>query len=324
MKRTICLILIWSLAVGCSMLPFGKKETLPEPTPQQKAAEPREALASEEPPTLIETGTPLAPKSAEKPRQKIVKKTPPRPTYRKRKKLVLPTYLNAKDNTLMALITEGDYLVGGNLIPNYKRAFIPGLTQNKIQSFYIDQYEITVGNFKKYNPEYDEKPFYEGRECPTCPAMGIDWKSANKYCQRAGKRLPTESEWEAAARGPSNNHHWPWGDTWDPRFANILGKEDGFAMAAPAGSFPLGASPSGAMDMIGNVWEWVSATYSLPKSNPEKEDGEKRVFYTLKGGSWRSSLKEARISFRHLVEPDLKNPSFGFRCAKSILKVPEK
>ncbi|MCH8208617.1 MAG: SUMF1/EgtB/PvdO family nonheme iron enzyme [Nitrospinae bacterium] len=189
MKRTICLILIWSLAVGCSMLPFGKKETLPEPTPQQKAAEPREALASEEPPTLIETGTPLAPKSAEKPRQKIVKKTPPRPTYRKRKKLVLPTYLNAKDNTLMALITEGDYLVGGNLIPNYKRAFIPGLTQNKIQSFYIDQYEITVGNFKKYNPEYDEKPFYEGRECPTCPAMGIDWKSANKYCQRAGKSM---------------------------------------------------------------------------------------------------------------------------------------
>lgn len=321
MKRTLCLILILSFAAGCSMLPFGKEEALPEPA---KADEVQDALMLEDPPAPKETGTPLAPASAEKPRRQIAKKKTPPPKYRKRKPFALPTYLNVKDNTLMVLITKGDYLVGRKVMPNYKRAFLPGLNQNKIQAFYIDQYEITAEKFKKYNPKYDEKPFYEGVECPTCPAMGIDWNSAGKYCQRAGKRLPAESEWEAAARGPSNNHHFPWGDRWDSRFANILGKEDGFAMAAPVGSFPLGVSPSGAMDMIGNVWEWVSSTYSLPESNPEKEKGRKRIFYTLKGGSWRSSLKEAKISFRHLADPDLKNPSFGFRCAKSILKVPGK
>ncbi len=214
---------------------------------------------------------------------------------------LLPTILNKKDQTMMILIDQGKYLVGVNSIapqmtlkPSEKDSQLVS-----ISAFYIDRTETTVTNFKKFQPGYTEKPYTGGKPCPQCPAMGISWYQAQKYCQWAGKRLPTENEWEAAARGNST-FIWPWGNEHHPQHANTLGKDDGFLFAAPVASFPKGASPFGLMDMAGNVWEWIM----------EKNNGLKIV----KGGGWASYENQSKISFRNTVNPKLKNPTFGFRC----------
>jgi len=222
----------------------------------------------------------------------------------------LPTILNEQDKTLMILINAGKYLVGkkklsprGTLVKN-KAPF------TNLAAFYIDRTEITVTQFRKYQPNYDEKPYTGGEDCPDCPAMGINWIQASKYCRWAGKRLPREEEWEAAARGVTN-FSYPWGEVFLPHRSNLLGEEDGHLFSAPAGSFQAGASASGVMDMAGNVWEWVDSKKS------ERPQPETRI---VKGGGWTSDKKQARISFRNHVDLKMKNPTFGLRCAKSLIK----
>ena len=184
-----------------------------------------------------------------------------------------------------------------------------------VDPFYIDRNETTVAQYKKFDAAYDEKPYTENRECPTCPAMGIDWERARQYCLWAGKRLPSETEWEAAAR-KSPNDSWPWGNEFLPGRANIGGETDGYLLAAPVGSFPLGASLYGALDMIGNVWEWVAAS-AEPLPGRGREDSF-TLLRVVKGGSWRNRPQAATISYRNAVDPALKNPTFGFRCSKSL------
>ena len=243
---------------------------------------------------------------------------PSKPTPRNRnpvlrgsvKSSFLPTILNEQDKTLMILINAGKYLVGkkklsprGNLVKN-KVPF------TNLAAFYIDRTEITVTQFRKYQPNYDEKPYTGGEDCPDCPAMGINWIQASKYCRWAGKRLPREEEWEAAARGVTN-FSYPWGEVFLPHRSNLLGEEDGHLFSAPVGSFQAGASASGVMDMAGNVWEWVDSKKS------ERPQPETRI---VKGGGWTSDEKQARISFRNHVDLKMKNPTFGLRCAKSLIK----
>ena len=223
---------------------------------------------------------------------------------------LLPTILNEQDKTLMILINAGKYLVGkkklstrGTLVKN-KAPF------TNLAAFYIDRTEITVTQFRKYRLSYDEKPYTGGKDCPNCPAMGINWIQASKYCRWAGKRLPREEEWEAAARGVTN-FSYPWGEVFLPHRSNLLGEEDGYLFSAPVGSFQSGSSASGVMDMAGNVWEWVDSKKS---TRPQPET---RI---VKGGGWTSDEKQARISFRNHVNLKMKNPTFGFRCAKSLLK----
>jgi formylglycine-generating enzyme len=214
---------------------------------------------------------------------------------------LLPTILNEKDQTLMILINQGKYLVGvkkmaesGTLSPDEN-----GSRFVTLAAFYIDRTEITVENFKKFQPRYNEKPYTNGKPCPKCPAMGIDWNQARRYCHWAGKRLPSEEEWEAAARGNST-FTWPWGNEFRPQHANTFGKEDGHLSVAPVASFPAGASPYGVMDMTGNVWEWVQSASKDLK--------------IVKGGGWTSYNNQSKISFRNKVDANLKNPTFGFRC----------
>ena len=243
---------------------------------------------------------------------------PSKPTPRDRspvlrgsvKSSFLPTILNEQDKTLMILINTGKYLVGkkklsprGTLVKN-KAPF------TNLAAFYIDRTEITVTQFRKYQPSYDEKPYTGGKNCPNCPAMGINWIQASKYCRWAEKRLPREEEWEAAARGVTN-FSYPWGEVFLPHRSNLLGEEDGHLFSAPVGSFQAGASASGVMDMAGNVWEWVDSKKS------ERPQPETRI---VKGGGWTSDKKQARISFRNHVDLKMKSPTFGLRCAKSLIK----
>ena len=184
----------------------------------------------------------------------------------------------------------------------------------KSSPFYMDAYEVTVGQFKKflksssYEPEepIDWNEVYKYSLTEKHPMIYIDWNDAAAYSKWAGKRLPTEVEWEFAARGGLENKEYPWGDdeSLARDYANYkrTGDQDKWGWtAAPVGSFkPNGYS---LFDMAGNVQEWCQDWW--------KRDRLERV---LRGGSWVNSASYLRVAYRYGIDPNFRNILSGFRC----------
>ena len=151
------------------------------------------------------------------------------------------------------------------------------------------------------------------------PASGMNWYDADRYCQWDGKRLPTEAEWEKAARGPEG-FQFPWGNEFDEKKANTGGS--GLGDLAPGGSFPESRSPYGVDDMAGNLWEWTADWYQPYPGSNYQSDAFGQKYKVLRGGSWGGAGHYAlsyfyRSSHRLNSEPEFGFPDAGFRCVKS-------
>ena len=224
----------------------------------------------------------------------------------------------------MVLIPAGEFTMGSQDGDSDERP------AHKVQlnAFSIDVYEVTVGQYEEFlrsgeaRVPLDWKTMNQSRY-HKLPVANIDWADAAAYCKWAGKRLPTEAEWEKAARG-TDGRLYPWGnDPPTPLHANY-GKTGAhnYDALVPVGTLEAGKSPYGVYDMAGNVWEWVSDWYdsdyykNSPQQNPEglPTGG----FKVIRGGSWNTSARNLRSSDRYWDPPTFRSLYFpGFRCAKN-------
>lgn len=207
----------------------------------------------------------------------------------------------------MVLVPAGEFIFGkDNEAPDErpaKRVYLP--------DYYIDKFEVTNAQFKQVFPnhEFGEK---EGN----LPARGVTWKQAAAYAEAVGKRLPTEEEWEKAARGV-DGREFPWGNSFEADRLVYSGSR-GASGPKPVGAYLAGASPYGCMDMSGNVYEWTADWYEPYPGNPVIEATYGQIYKVLRGGSYRSKPYETRACRRHYDKPANAREDYGFRCVQDV------
>ena len=196
-----------------------------------------------------------------------------------------------------------------------------------VSSFRIDQYEVSNGEYSRFvkatrrtPPRHWPRGVFPPEKV-SHPVVFVTWYDANDYCHWAGKRLPTATEWEKAARGV-DARVYPWGNEFDAAKANTPYSQRGDT--TPIGSFPAGQSPYGVHDMSGNVWEWTSSWYkAYPGNTRRRLETYGQRYRVLKGGSFvNCSFYKCGISAptfnRSFFRPATRNQGFGFRCAQSV------
>jgi formylglycine-generating enzyme required for sulfatase activity len=242
-----------------------------------------------------------------------------------------------RDGSLMVLVPAGEFLMGSKEDdPDAEDDEHPQHTVY-VNEFWIDKTEVTNEQYRKCveagtcraptTCDWGE-PTYSDLSKTDRPVVCVSWQDAKAYCEWAGKRLPTEAEWEKAARG-TDGRRYPWGNSFDGSKVNFCdvncefdhkdsGADDGYPHTAPVGSYPEGASRYGALDMAGNVWEWCQdwygANYYAHSSQHDPQgpsSGEGRVF---RGGSWSGNKGDVRAANRCRNNPDDRHHNGGFRC----------
>jgi formylglycine-generating enzyme required for sulfatase activity len=174
-------------------------------------------------------------------------------------------------------------------------------------AFYIDKYEVSNAQFKEFDPTYS---FREDRD--NHPAR-VTWEQADAYAQWAGKRLPTETEWEKAARG-TDGRVFPWGNTFDNSFVSW---DDSYARGS---SIARPESSYGCIDMAGGAWEWTASWYKPYKGNTTPCDAYGQTYKVIRGGSSFNDKAMMRTTHRYYVPPKMTGGYYtGFRCVKDAM-----
>jgi formylglycine-generating enzyme required for sulfatase activity len=203
-----------------------------------------------------------------------------------------------------------------------------------LPAYFIDRFEVTNAHYARYLAETNHHPpsQWESGRYPAgqerYPVNNVTWEEANAYCAWAGKALPTEAQWEKAARGP-DGRLYPWGNEFDPERANIGGRANG---PRPVGSFEAGQSPYGVHDMVGNLWEWTADWYeAYPGHQLAGEFFNEKIgqrFKVIRGLSWgmvgHYAIEDmhvimahyGRAAYRLFFHPDGTLEDVGFRCVK--------
>ena len=262
-----------------------------------------------------------------------------------------------KDGMEMIYIPAGEFLMGwggSDATVDVGPGPYPDFLVHTIflDDYWIDNHEVTNGQYQICVAEGACRPCKQNNIPPQgtdyfteavyadYPVVNVSWYMARDYCEWTGGRLPTEAEWEKAARG-TDGLKYPWGnEKYSEEYANICDVncpaarkgdisnpnfDDGFAGPAPVGSFPAGASPYGLLDMAGNVWEWTSSASELypydandgRESQYDIPDGEKWPERILRGGPWNDGYWYQRSSYRYRAVGVYLNFNMGIRCAYS-------
>ncbi|MGB2895572.1 MAG: SUMF1/EgtB/PvdO family nonheme iron enzyme [Anaerolineales bacterium] len=228
-------------------------------------------------------------------------------------------WINSIDGSEMVSVPAGEFAMGSN-----QGTVAEGPAHMVyLDAFYSDKYEISNTQYRKcveagICSQLQKQTYYDDPDYAHHPVVNVTWHWANVYCEWARKRLPTEAEWEKAARG-TDGRRYPWGDEIDCNHAQY--KECG-GQTVQVGSLPNGVSPYGARDMAGNVWEWVIDEWQedyyqiSPSNNPQGPSNPRNIreIHVFRGGSWSESADLLRSTYRSWYEPGAQYYNLGFRC----------
>ena len=260
------------------------------------------------------------------------------------------TWVSPSDGMKLIGIPAGGFWMGSGTDDVYAEPDEWPLRRVQLAGYWMDETEVTNAMYARCVSSgactppptafgaFSPHAYYGEAEYDDYPVVNVNWEQANQYCTWAGRRMPTEAEWEKAARGLGGYRFpWEWVGVADPERLNfcdqncnfashVSGVDDGYAETAPVGSYPKGASPYQVLDMAGNVWEWTADWYSATyyKEGPLRDPlgPDTATWRVVRGGSWLDGVRGrtlvyARSANRYYQSPDTARSDIGFRCALS-------
>jgi formylglycine-generating enzyme len=326
--RWIACVVVGLLLLECAM-GYGPAmaNELPSPTvepvPVKPESKPESAPAKPESAPVKPRSTGRDLKSAEKRRSSANGNS----TTKAPALLHPPAALIGKDGAPMVLVPAGEFTMGSEQGDDDEQP----VHRVFIDSFYLDTFEVTNGRFAKFVEAIQSEPpwGFADQETPVVhaeqPVRWVNWLEATGYCLWAGKRLPTEAEWEKAARG-TDGRIYPWGNEPPTPTQAVFGLKEGAETVSPIGNRDPGRSPYGIHDLAGNLYEWVADWYDeaiyTPNPTIDPRGPAEGALKVQRGGSYLNNPYRLRASFRTKSDPTEHAPNVGFRCAQDVPTLP--